>query len=254
VALMRGVPRKWELDTNFKVFLDQLNEAGAKKAELFITPECWLDGYAAAAKDSTPEKLRGVAQDPATSPYLARIAQEAKQRGMWICFSFTSLEDGRIFDASGLWDADGKLVGIYRKTHLQTHDLQFAAGDALPVWPTPWGPVGMMICADRRWPETVRTLRLEGARLILNPSYGMHGENNEWMMRTRSYENQCFIAFTHPSVGFVADPKGRLTAREEGEQPGVLVCDVDLSKSTDENHLRDRRPDIYSTLLTPRVR
>jgi predicted amidohydrolase len=165
-----------------------------------------------------------------------------------MCFGFTSREDGRIYNAAGLWGADGKRIGVYHKTHLQTHDLQFSPGESLPVWPTPWGPTGVMICADRRWPETARTLRLQGARLILNPSYGMCHEENEWWMRTRSYENQCFIAFAHPKVGFVVDPRGKLAAKLDGEGPGVLVYEVDLAEAKDDNHIRDRRPDLYRVI------
>ncbi len=252
LALMRGVPVKWDLKQNFDVFLRMAAEAASKKTDIFVTPECWLDGYAAPDKSSTPEKLRGVAQDPDTSPYLRRVGEMAREYGMYVCFGFTSLEHGGIYNAAGLWDRAGKLVGVYHKTHLQTHDLQFTAGDSLPVWDTEWGRVGIMICADRRWPETARTLRLKGARLILNPTYGMHGEDNEWWMRTRGYENQCFIAFAHPNVGFVVDPKGDIAAKGESDTPGVLVCDADLSRAKDDNHLRDRRPELYGIIAAPK--
>ena len=252
LALMRGVPAKWNLDQNFDMFLRMAEEAAAKKVDIFITPECWLDGYAAPDKASTPDKLRAVAQDLETSPYLRRVAETARANGMYVCFGFTSLEHGNIYNAAGLWDRTGRLVGVYHKTHLQTHDLQFSPGESLPVWDTEWGKVGIMICADRRWPETARTLRLKGARLILNPTYGMHGENNEWWMRTRGYENQCYIAFAHPSVGFMVDPKGDIAGKEESDTPGVLVCDVDLNLAKDDNHLRDRRPELYGIITEPK--
>jgi predicted amidohydrolase len=252
LALMRGVPVKWDLKNNFDMFLRMAAEAASKKADIFITPECWLDGYAAPDKASTVEKLRGIAQNLESSPYLQRVAAEARSRNMYICFGFTSLENGKIFNAAGLWDRTGKLIGVYHKTHMQTHDLQFSPGEALPVWDTEWGKVGIMICADRRWPETARTLRLKGARLILNPTYGMHHEKNEWWMRTRGYENQCFIAFAHPNVGFVVDPGGDIAAKEESDSPGVLLCDVDLAEARDDNHLRNRRPELYGVITEPK--
>ena len=191
-----------------------------------------------------PEKLRGVAQDLESSPYLQRVSSEAKQRGMFICFGFTSLEEGRIHNAAGLWGPEGKLRGVYHKTHLQAHDLQYSPGEGFPAWDTPWGPVGIMICADRRWPETVRCLRLQGAKLILNPTYGFHGDFNTAMMRTRAFENQCFIAFTHPKESLVTGPKGRVRTSEVGEEPGVFITEVDLAEALDNNHLQDRRPEI----------
>lgn len=252
VGQLRGVPPKWDLEGNFQTFLDILPEASERKVDILITPECWLDGYAAPDPESTPDRLRGVAQDLTNSPYLQRVAREADERDMYICFGFTSLEDGKIYNASGLWDREGRLVGVYHKTHLQTHDLQYEFGESLPVYDTEYGPVGMMICADRRWPETVRTLRLKGARLILNPTYGMCHLDNEWWMRTRGFENQCFIAFTHPEVGFVVDPKGKLSGKEEGSEPGLHVVEIDLSQARDDNHLRDRRPELYGIIAEPK--
>ncbi len=242
LALMQAVPEKWDLKRNFDTFLKYLDDA--KGADIFITPECWLDGYAAPDKTSTPEKLRTIAQDLTGSPYLNRVSEEARKRRMYICFGFTSMESGKIYNSAGLWDKSGRLVGIYHKTHLQAHDLQFEKGEGFPVWKTDWGTVGTMICADRRWPETARTLRLKGARLILNPTYGMNHLANEWWMRTRGYENQCYIAFAHPSIGFIVGPRGDLIAKRI-ESPGVLICDVDITLARTEGHIDDRRGDIY---------
>lgn len=249
LALMRGEPAKWDLAGNFAIFLRLVREAQQGGADIFVTPECWLDGYAAADKGSTPERLRAIAQDMDTSAYISHVSHEASDRKLHICFGFTSLEKGEVFNTAGLWDSTGKLIGAYHKTHLQKHDLQFAPGASLPVWPTPWGAVGIMICADRRWPETARCLRLQGARLILNPTYGFSGDLNEAMMRTRAYENQCFIAFTHPHTSLVTDPRGAVLGKAEGETPAVLFCDVDLAEAKDNNHLKDRRPDIYGPIV-----
>lgn len=242
LALMQDVPEKWNVEKNFNTFLKLLDET--KDSDFFITPECWLDGYAASDETSTVIKLKTIAQKLDYSPYLKRISEEAKKRNMYICFGFTSLENGKIYNSTGLWDKTGKLIGIYHKTHLQTHDLQFEEGDDLPVWNTEWGKVGMMICADGRCPETARTLQSKGARLIINPTYGMYHLVNEWRMRTKGFENQCFIAFSHPNVGFVVNPKGDLMAKRI-ESPGVLICDIDLTISKNDGHIRDRRPDIY---------
>ena len=253
LALMRAVPEKWDLETNYRMFEITVGLAAEKEADVLITPECWLDGYASAAKNSTPERIREIAQPLNSSNYLSGVARLAKQHEMFICFGFTSLEEGRAYNASGLWSDQGDLIGVYHKTHLQAHDLQYSPGKALPVWSTPWGRIGMMICADRRWPETVRTLRLKGARLILNPTYGFFNDLNEAMMRTRSYENQCFIAFTHPKQSLVTDPRGNVLAKQDGldreaDEPHILLCDVDLSQAKDNNHLKDRRPEIYSAI------
>jgi len=256
VAMLRAVPVKWNLEANFEVFRKGVALAARDQAEIFITPECWLDGYASPDDQSTPQRLREIAQDFEKSAYLREVADLALRHRLFICFGFTSLEDGRIYNAAGLWGADGRRIGVYRKTHLQNHDLQYSSGQALPVWDTPWGPVGIMICADRRWPETTRTLRLQGARLILNPTYGFHNDLNEAMMRTRAFENQCYIAFTHPKQSLVTGPRGKILARadlseDEKQTPGILIFDMDLTRATDDNHLRDRRPGLYRIITNP---
>ena len=248
VGLHQHTPVRWALKENFQAFLEALDAASKSHVDLLVTPECQLDGYAAPDKLSTRERLFTVAQESGHSEYLDRVAQEARQRQMSIVFGFTQKEGDRLYNAAGLWDAQGQLVGVYHKTHIQTHDKQFDPGQSLPVFPSPWGPLGIMICADRRWPETARTLRLQGARLILCPSYGMRNEANEWWMRTRSYENDCFLAFVHPSVGFVADPAGSLAGKLENKDGAVLAIEIDLTRADHHAHLDDRRPELYSIL------
>ena len=248
VAQMRGVPEKWGVDANMAVFLEQVKEGAKQGADVFITPECWLDGYAAPDPESTVERLRGVAQPLEGSPYLEKVAQSARDLKMWICFGFTSLEDGKIFNTCGLWNRQGELVGVYHKTHIQTHDRQYSLGMSLPVWDSEWGKLGMMICADRRWPETVRALRVQGARLILNPTYGMSGEWNQKIMEIRAWENQCFIAFTHPKQSMLIDPGGDLLCKVDSDEPGITVTEIDLTEAKDDNHIRDRRPELYGVL------
>lgn len=247
VAQMQTVPEKWNLEKNFVTFLKYADEAGAENADIFITPEGWLDGYASDADDVTTEKMWAASQDLKDSTYLQQVAAKAREHDMWICFGFTSREDGRIHNAAGLWNRQGELAGVYHKTHLQRHDLVYSPGMGLPVFESEWGPLGIVICADRRWPETIRTLRLKGAKLILNPTYGMHHLDNEWWMRTRGYENQCYVAFTHPEVGFIAGPKGELVAKRD-DGPGIVVTELDLTRAKDDNHIRDRRPEIYGEI------
>lgn len=248
IAQLHGVPVKWALDENMAAFLEGADAAGAQDADIFITPEGWLDGYASPAPDSTPERIKAVAQDLESSLYLAQVAAKAKEYGMYICFGFTSLEGDQTFNAAGLWGPDGELIGVYHKTHIQTHDIQYAFGEGLPVWPSRFGPLGMMICADRRWPETARTLRVQGARLILNPTYGSDSEFNLMVMRVRAWENQCFIAFTHPEQSLIVGPGGDVLTNVRTGEPGIEVTEIDLSAAKDNNHILDRRPDLYGPL------
>jgi predicted amidohydrolase len=139
---------------------------------------------------------------------------------------------------------------MYDKTHIQTHDVKFLRGGSLPVFSSDFGPFGVMICADRRWPETVRTLALKGARILFNPTYGMHDERNLHMMQIRSYESEVFIAFAHPGQSLVTGPRGEVICSNRKRSERFTLCEVDLSqvealRSAPSGHLRDRRDDLY---------
>ncbi|MGH9659602.1 MAG: carbon-nitrogen hydrolase family protein [Bryobacteraceae bacterium] len=253
IGLFSAVPVKWEVDANWSTFERVFLAHAAEKPDLVITPEAFLDGYAVADNQNwSRERFEKVAQDYSTSPYLARVRALAEKHRIAILFGYSEKRDGKFYNAALLVDREGRAVGQYYKTHLQAHDLRYAPGDDLPVFDTQWGKMGVLICADRRWPEAARTVRLKGARVTLVPSYGMWHEANEAWMRTRAYENENFLAFAHPNVAFVVDPKGAIVSKLQSNLPGMLVTDLDLAQVTDHRHLRDRRPDLYREIVTPR--
>ncbi|MEK7409213.1 MAG: carbon-nitrogen hydrolase family protein [Acidobacteriota bacterium] len=254
LGLFSAMPVKWDVAANWRTFEETLERHAGQRCDLIVTPECFLDGYAVADKNWSRERFEGIAQDPDGSPYLIRLRELARKHRAWILFGYTERRQDKFYNAAVLVDREGRHAGRYYKTHLQEHDLRFAPGEDLPVFETPWGKVGVLICADRRWPEAARVLRLRGARLTLIPSYGMWHLDNEWWMRTRAYENENFLAFAHPNVAFVADPKGAIVARLQSNVPGILVCDLDLSQVTESRHLRDRRPELYKDIAGPRQR
>ena len=251
VGLFTAMPVKWDLETNWRVFEETVARHAGERPDVIVTPECWLDGYAVAAKDWTPEKFAAIAQEEATSPYIAKVRQMAEKYRAAILFGYTEKRDGKYYNAALMVDKNGRITGRYYKTHLQAHDLRFAPGEDLPVFDTAWGKTGVLICADRRWPETARVLRLRGSRLTLVPSYGMWHIDNEWWMRTRAYENENFVAFAHPNVAFVADPKGQIVGKLQSNVPAMLVVDVDLGQVTEDHHIKDRKPELYRDLALP---
>jgi hypothetical protein len=75
----------------------------------------------------------------------------------------------------------------------------------------------------------------------------MHGELNLCMMRTRSYENGIYIAFTHPGQALITDPKGAVVCNNENQSEAYTVTEIDLSKAPANkgDHIVDRRTDVY---------
>ncbi len=248
IGLLKAMPAKWDVEANWDVFEKQFATYSNSGLDVFVTPECFLDGYVATEADWNVPRFRSVAQTVGESPYIRNVLDLAGRSNTYIVFGFTELKHGRFHNAALLAGRDGEVLGTYYKTHLQHHDRRFAAGRDLPVFELDFGTVGVAICADRRWPETIRVLRLKGAEVCLMPTYGMWHLENEWWMRTRSYENQMYVCFAHPGVALITGPGGQLDAKLHSNVADVLVHDVDLESVTDGNHLADRRPELYGIL------
>ena len=190
IAQVRIVPEKGALDANHARLMAALEGIAPSRPDVVITPECFLDGYVAGEDSVTAASLLDYAIDPADSPFARDASAWAAANNAWLVLGCTRAAPEGAYNSALIFDRRGELAGTYDKTHLQEQDLKFQRGQSLPVFDSDFGAFGVMICADRRWPETVRTLALKGARVIFNPTYGMHKETNLHMMRTRSYERR----------------------------------------------------------------
>jgi omega-amidase len=248
VAQIRVYPEKGKMATNHRKLMSVLREMEkAAEADVVVTPEGFLDGYVSTEPSVTPADMLNYAIDPPTSEYSVEVSAWARRNETWLVYGCTRREKDQVFNTALIYDRRGSLVGMYDKLHLQKHDLKYSPGRHLNVYASDFGPFGVMICADRRWPETTRTLTLRGARVIFNPTYGMHGELNLCMMRTRSYENGIFIAFTHPGQSLITGPGGEIVCNEQDATRTFIVTEIDLSKAPANKggHIADRRPDVY---------
>jgi predicted amidohydrolase len=246
VALLKAVPEPWELERNWETLERLAAPLEGQGIDLLITPECFLDGYVAAQDDWTAERFAAVIQDE-DSLYVRRAQALARRLACWLILGLTERRGAGGANTALLIDRQGEVAGRYDKTHLLDQDVRYVPGDALPVFATDRGRLGIVICADRRWPETIRSLAVQGTQLVAIPSYGMWHEANEWWMRTRAYENGLFLAFAHPRVAFIADPKGNLQAKLLSGVSGVLIEDLPLD-AVDRTMLEHRRPELYGVL------
>ena len=251
VGLIKAVPKEWDLEANWATFRTLAVRARERGAHIVCTPECFLDGYVVTdEKGWTEERFLSIAQSLNGDNYLRRAREFALEHEVHVVFGFTERARGGCYNAAALIDDQGRLLGSYHKTHVRYeaipshHDNRYLAGEDLPVWETSLGRIGMMICADRRVPEVARTLRLRGAELIMNPSYGAWGTDNEHWMRTRSVDCGVFICFAHPSESLITDPEGRTVAHLQSNAPDVLIHDIDLA-DIPKHRMPDRRPELY---------
>jgi len=248
VAQIKVYPEKGRLEANFEKLMSILGVIERNEdVDVVVTPEGFLDGYVSTEEKVTKENIAEYAIDPLTSEYSQTVSDWARRNTAWAIFGCARKSKDGVFNTALIYDRGGKLAGTYDKTHLQNHDLKYTPGKHLDVYDSDFGLFGVMICADRRWPETPRTLTLKGARVIFNPTYGMHGDLNLCMMRTRSYENGIFIVFTHPEQALITGPKGEIASNSGDESLTYTVTEIDLSKAPANTggHIVDRRPDLY---------
>ena len=276
VALCQVHTGQWDVDGNLKRTLDALDEAALKGAELAITPECVLHGYA--DKCDGFKKRLFEAAEPIDGERLAQIRSKAKEHEMAIVIGFAERADDALYNSAALISAKGDIVNVYRKAHLRSfedveRDGQFKAGDRFFVHDLNHSgrvcKVGMMICFDREVTESVRCLRALGAELIACPlatnTFDIHNPgnhaDNEMVTRVRAAENEVFIMVVNHAGrfnggSFVVGPGGECLLRM-GPEPGVEVLDVPVAAVPEMFHSKPlgwmgwgyRRPEVYETYL-----
>jgi predicted amidohydrolase len=245
IGLIKAVPKKWDLRGNWKIF-EQLAESAVQKgAQIICTPECFLDGYVTTEKKGwSRERFCRISQSLTGKNYLWKAKEFAREHRVHVIFGFTERAKNGSYNAAAVISDSGGILGCYHKTHCNSHDLRYIPGDDFPVWNTALGKIGVLICADRCWPEAARTLRVRGAEIIMISTYGSWNLDNEWWMRTRAFENECVVCFAHPNVGFIVDGEGQLVAKLQSNVPDVLVHDVDIAANPNWR-FKARRADIY---------
>ena len=224
--------------------------------DVLITPECFLDGYMVRDRERiTLRKLSARCVKGPTDPVIRRVGTLAKKLGSYVVVGASEKDgNGVVRNAAYLIDRGGRTVGTYYKIH--SGEL-YEPGNALPVFETDFAVAGIIICADRRWPENIRCLALGGAQIILNPTWGFKGDLNTAIMRTRAYENGIPICFTHPTQSLICDGRGEVVAFLESSDHAVLVHDVEIHEDPTSLKWHDRssgppnvfrRPDLYGPI------
>ncbi|MGD9497388.1 MAG: carbon-nitrogen hydrolase family protein [Armatimonadota bacterium] len=241
VGMIKVVPEKWEPDTNMALLERLIPAVAAAGARLVITPECFIDGYVIHEEHWTPERFAPMCEPGPDGPRATRLRELAAESGVYLVAGLSEQRPEGFFNTAHVIAPDGSLLGQYDK--IQPHE-RYCYGKHLPVFETEFGTMAVVICADRRWPEIMRCLRLKGARLIAMPTYGMKGPRNMRWIQTRAYENCCWVCFAHPEEGLICDPRGEVAANLVGNEE-FLVHTCDLTVTGDEEMLAQRHPDVY---------
>lgn len=235
--------------------------AAAAGAGLLILPEMAMTGYAIGAEAVS------AAAEPPGGPTEAALAAIARAQGIAILTGLPQrAPGGGVWNAAVLFDAAGRPLARYAKTHLYgaVDRAQFAAGPALsPVVALGGWKVALAICYDIEFPELARALALAGAEAILVPTANMAPFESvaRRIVPARAEENTVFLAYANysgPEAAFdyfglscLCGPDGADLARA-GSAPEMIFADLDRARldtaRAAATHLRDRRPDLYAPL------
>jgi len=221
-----------------------IREAAAGGARIVCTTECFLDGYAITNKDMPLTDYRALGEPVPGGSYYERLARLADELDIHLCAGMLEADGDRRHNTAVLIGPDGKLVGKYRKHELGHELVRNSPGREMPVFETPHGRVGLIICADRRNADLVGQLKTNGAELLVCPSGGMFGpKTNDPILQARSKETGLPIVFVHPAEFLVTAPTGDIDRRELlGDKLDVAPAEVGTPRDSNEVYYFDVAP------------
>ena len=248
-GMMKALPRKYDLEYNMALFERMAKKASDNDVNILLTCECFLDGYCVyPVEDFDKKRFANEITQSRDGKIISRVREIAKDYRMHIVFGYSENSSGKFRNAAIFIDDEGREIGSYYKVITLDHDSVYTPGDDFPVFTTRYGKFGILICADRRWPEHARILKLKGAQALLMPTYGMYHQKNQEWMQTRAYENEMWLMFNHARQVFIYNPNGDLEAKYESNVDDLLIHDVYLNLTCTENKLDNRKPGLYSEL------
>jgi len=244
-------------------------------ADLVVFPESVTTSF---GPDISREQLWTIAE-PLPGPFTEEIGAVARKLNLHVVLPVyeRGLEKGVVYNSSALIGADGRFLGVYRKTHLFPTERRSAGGwstpgQKAPVFKTELGVIGMIICYDGDFPELSRTLAVQGAEVIVRPaallrSYEIWNLTN----RARAYDNHVYMVgvnaigpdgkgnyyFGHSQI---VSPIAHVLALASGTEE-IVAHELDphpllyVSHGTKTpqrfDHLEDRNLSVYTHLFEP---
>jgi beta-ureidopropionase len=253
------------LDTNIQ-YARQAADDGAK---VLCFQEIFTGPYFCNVQDPSFYDLAEPIPDGPTVTAMMKVAKETSM--VIIVPIYERVDEGTFYNTAAVIDADGTLLGIYRKTHIPQVEgfwekFYFRPGNlGYPVFDTAVGRIGVYICYDRHFPEGWRELGLKGAKIVFNPSATTRGHSKYlWQLEqpAAAVANQYFVGAINRigaedlvdtdyyGSSYFVDPRGQIVGDTASDtQDEVVVRDLDMSEiEAARRHwafYRDRRPEVY---------
>jgi N-carbamoylputrescine amidase len=275
----------WDRDANIARAEALVRQAAQRGAQIILLPELFETPYFCIEQDT---RHLALAREASASPAIRHFAALARELGVVLPISFFESAGHAYFNSIAIIDADGRELGIYRKSHIPNgpgyqEKNYFSPGDSgFRVWDTRFGRIGVAICWDQWFPETARVMALQGAELFLFPTAigsepppALPVNSREHWQRTqqghaaanltpliaanrygleRSLQDPQGLHIRFYGSSFIADATGAklVEAPEEGDAVLVHIFDLNATARQRDNWgiFRDRRPELYHALTS----
>ncbi|RFC65984.1 hydratase [Fulvimarina endophytica] len=265
-------PRIGEVARNRETSLTLISQAADEGADLVVLPELCQSGYVIESR----KEAFSLAETAPGGPTIEAWIGLARERGIHLVAGFLERDEDRLFNSAVVIGPDG-IIGTYRKNHLwDAEALFFERGNRnFPIFHTPFGRLGVLICYDGWFPEAWRLLALAGADIVCVPTnwvpmpkqpQGLPAMANLLCM-TAAHVNSFVVAACdrigtergQPFIGqsLIVDHTGWPVAGPASmDQPAMISAEVDLAAARRGRNwnsfnqiVRDRRSDLYGETL-----
>lgn len=269
----------WNREETLKKADRLIREAAKQGAKIILLQELFETPYFCQKHDFTYMDLCTTLEE---NPAVNHFKEVAKELDVVIPVSFFERAGNTAFNTIAVIDADGTVLGKYRKTHIPdgmpyAEKFFFTPGDTgFKVWKTKYVNIGVGICWDQWFPEAARCMALMGAELLLYPT--AIGSEPVLQKDSRPHWQRCMQGHAAANImpviasnrigkevqgdsemtfygsSFIADETGEIVAQADRETEGVITAEFDLDEIAKTRRewgvFRDRRPEMYQVLLT----
>ncbi len=273
----------WDIQQNIDTATDLVTQAAKAGANIILLQELFETPYFCQVHDFDYFKLATSVADNAAIKHFRKLAKELE---VVLPISFYEKSGNTFFNSVTVIDADGEILGTYRKTHIPdgipyAEKFYFTPGDTgFKVWQTKYAKIGVGICWDQWFPECARSMALMGAELLFyptaigdEPTLGIDSKGH-WQRCMQGHaaanlmpvvasnrigsetitQNGVDSVMAFYGSSFITDGRGEITQEASADKNEVISATFDLDKLASDRHqwgvFRDRRPSMYGTLLT----
>ena len=252
-----------DIEANFQKSLAFMSDAAKQGVDIICFPEVQLSPFFAQYEKIDVSRYVIVKN----SRYISEMKSLCKETGIYACPNFYIEENGKRYDMSLLIDDNGSIIGEQKMVHIAQceyfyeQDYYTPSEEGFQVFDTKFGKIGIVVCFDRHYPESIRTEALRGAELVIIPTANTIAEPSElfqWEVRVQAFQNSVNIAmcnrvgredkmiFSGESV--VCNYEGDVIS-SAGSDETLLISEVDLSAASEKRKKKPytilRRLDLY---------